>query len=171
MLALAGIPGTLTAGLLGVALTGGLGVALPPAAGAAPASSAARARAALVPGATISTVAGGVGGPGPATGVSVAPCGVQNSKTPCGMTFAGGQLYLTDLGENGENSARSGDVIRAVSLATGTLTTPVGDGLSVFGGDPGDGRPPRPSWSFPPTSTRTRPAISSWPTARTDWSG
>ena len=33
MLALAGIPGALTAGLLGVALTGGLAWALPPGAG------------------------------------------------------------------------------------------------------------------------------------------
>ena len=143
MFARAGIPRVLTAGFLGVALTAGSALAGPAAAHAA------RARPAVAP-ATISTVAGGVGGPGPATGVSVAPCGVQNARTAVGMTFSAGQLYFPDLGENGENSARAGDVIRAVSLAAGTLTTPVGDGLSNIGYPVGNAGPATASQLFYP---------------------
>ncbi|HEX3646907.1 MAG TPA: hypothetical protein VHV49_00690, partial [Pseudonocardiaceae bacterium] len=109
--------GAAAAALLAGALTGaGAGAATAVAAVAA------------VPAGTIAALAGGVGGPGPATSVSVAPCGTQNSRTPCGMTFAGGQLYLTDIGYNapGEPS-QAGDVVRAVSLATGRLTTPAGN--------------------------------------------
>src|SRR5215470_8463073 len=55
---------------------------------------------------TISTIAGGVGGPGPGTKVSVA--------LPCGVSFAAGHLYISQ------------GVVRAVSEATGQLTTPAG---------------------------------------------
>jgi hypothetical protein len=155
VLVLAGIPRTLTAGLLGVALTGGLALAVPLTARAAPARPA---RVAAAPAGTISTVAGGVGGPGPATSVSVTACGVQNSRTPCGMTFAGGQLYLTDLGEDGENSARAGDVIRAVSLATGTLTTPAGNGLPSVGGSVAEGVPATAASLLVPADVNADPA-------------
>jgi hypothetical protein len=60
-----------------------------------------------VPGGIISTVAGGVGGPGPAPSVAVSPCGVD---------WAGGWLYIGD-----------GSMVRRVSAATGALTTVAGD--------------------------------------------
>jgi hypothetical protein len=59
------------------------------------------------PGGIISTVAGGVGGPGPAPSVAVSPCGVD---------WAGGWLYIGD-----------GSMVRRVSAATGALTTVAGD--------------------------------------------
>jgi NHL repeat len=55
---------------------------------------------------TISTIAGGVGGPGPGTKVSVA--------LPCGVSFAAGHLYISQ------------GVVREVGAATGRLTTPAG---------------------------------------------
>ncbi len=45
-----------------------------------------------------------------------------------------------------------------MSLATGTLTTPVGDGLSVFGGDPGDGGPATAAQLVFPADVNTDPA-------------
>jgi hypothetical protein len=61
----------------------------------------------------INTVAGGVGGPGPASGVPVQACAV---------TASGGALYAVDqvLG--------SAPVIRRIEQSTGALTTVVGDG-------------------------------------------
>jgi hypothetical protein len=66
-----------------------------------------RPSAGTVPGGIISTVAGGVGGPGPATSVAVSPCGVG---------WAGGWLYIGD-----------GSTVRRVSAATDALTTVAGD--------------------------------------------
>src|SRR5690348_17959852 len=72
-------------------------------------------RAAAPPGlaaGVISTVAGGVGGPGKATKVAVSPAGVA---------FIGGSLYIAD--------ALS---VRKVNPATGGLTTPAGNGASAL---------------------------------------
>jgi hypothetical protein len=88
-------PAALTGLVLGVGLTG-------PASGAL-----AAAHPAVAPG-TISTIAGGVGGPGQATTISVAPCGV---------TFNGTSLYVP-----------GGGVVRSIDTSE-ALTTPVGDGL------------------------------------------
>src|ERR1700722_17684215 len=64
---------------------------------------------------SITTIAGGVGGPGAATGISLG--------SSCGLTFAQGTLYAA--------SGQSKSVImRAISAATGRLTSPVGDGYS-----------------------------------------
>ncbi len=56
---------------------------------------------------TISTIAGGVGGPAPARTVAFA-------NGPTGLAYAGGHLYVTDA------------YVRAISMRTGGLTTPVG---------------------------------------------
>jgi trimeric autotransporter adhesin len=81
------------------------------AAGLAGPAGAARAGAGVPPGGSvpgsISTVAGGVGGPGPATSVAIGPCGVR---------WADGSLYIGD-----------GSTVRRVSTATGALTTVAGD--------------------------------------------
>jgi len=82
------------------------------AAGVAGPASAARAgagtpAAGAVPGGTISTVAGGVGGPGRATSVAINPCGVR---------WTGGWLYIGE-----------GPMVRRVSMATDGLTTVTGD--------------------------------------------
>jgi hypothetical protein len=82
---------------LGTALASGAG------AGAAPRG----ARAAPAPG-TITTVAGGVGGPGKATTVALAPCGVSVQN---------GSIYVAD-----------GGTVRKISPA-GQLTTPAGTGV------------------------------------------
>jgi hypothetical protein len=66
----------------------------------------------------ISTVAGGVGGPGPAAQVAV---------TACALAFGGGHLYIGDGGS-----------VRQVSPRTDQLTTTVGTGVD---GPPGDGGP------------------------------
>jgi hypothetical protein len=81
------------AGLAGSAGTAQAGAGVPP-----PGS---------VRGGTISTIAGGVGGPGPATSVAISPCGVR---------WAGGWLYIGD-----------GSTVRRVSAATDALTTVSGD--------------------------------------------
>ena len=67
---------------------------------------------------TISTIAGGVGGPARATTVSI---------TGCGVSFHGGSMYIAD-----------GPVVRKVDPGDG-LTTPAGDGPSF--GPPGYGGP------------------------------
>ncbi len=76
-----------------------------------------RARGGQAAAGVISTVAGGVGGPGRATGVVVVPCGVA---------FSAGFVY-----------AGAGAVVRKVSLRTGRLTTPAGTGTGAPLGDGG----------------------------------
>jgi hypothetical protein len=70
-----------------------------------------------VQGGIISTVAGGVGGPGPATSISIGPCGVH---------WADGWLYIGD-----------GSTVRRVSAATDALTTVVGDNAAGPADDSG----------------------------------
>jgi hypothetical protein len=70
-----------------------------------------------VRGGIISTVAGGAGGPGPATSVAITPCGVDG---------AGGWLYIGD-----------GSMVRRVSTATGALTTVAGDNAAAPADDSG----------------------------------
>ena len=89
----------------GAAAALALGTALASGAGAAAAPRGARA--APAPG-TITTVAGGVGGPGQATTVALAPCGVS---------FQSGSIYVAD-----------GGTVRKISPA-GQLTTPAGTGV------------------------------------------
>src|SRR5215831_10254235 len=67
----------------------------------------------------ISTLAGGVGGPGSGPGVAVA--------APCGVTFRAGSFYAGDSGS-----------VRKVTQATAFLTTPAGTGTF---GPLGDGGP------------------------------
>ena len=76
-----------------------------------------QAGAVAVPAGTITTVAGGVGGPAKATTVAVSPCGAR---------FAGGSLYVGDIA-----------AIRRISPATDQLTTPVGTGTTNPLGDGG----------------------------------
>ena len=80
-----------------------------------------RARGAAAPDGTISTVAGGVGGPAAATkvnlGVSTPLAGTANS--PCGVSFALGQVFIADNW-----------TVRSVSPLTGGLTTPAGTAAS-----------------------------------------
>jgi hypothetical protein len=77
---------------------------------AAEASGSAASPAGVAPG-TITTIAGGVGGPGPATTVALGQ--------PCALSMAHGRLYID----------ASPVVIREVSERTGFLTTPIGSGL------------------------------------------
>jgi sugar lactone lactonase YvrE len=72
----------------------------------------------------ISTVAGGVGGPGRATRVSLSG-GVPFSVSPCGLAATPGGVYVGDT-----------STVRKISL-TGWLTTPAGSG--AVSGFPGDG--------------------------------
>src|SRR5215472_17461685 len=94
-------------GLAGLALAGLAVAGLVPGAPPAVASPA--------PGA-ITTVAGGVGGPGPAVSIAL--------SQPCAVTYAGGSIYFTD-DSAADNFAPFGDefideVIRGVSESTGT---------------------------------------------------
>jgi hypothetical protein len=89
---------------------------------------------AVQPGGIISTIAGGPGGPGPATSYTLDPCGVR---------YADGSVYI---GDNVWQSAPFGfgyisfplyGFVRAVSVATGALTTVAGNaatGPPVSGG-------------------------------------
>jgi hypothetical protein len=89
------------------AVTAGAGPAV---AGSAPAR----------PAGTISTTAGGVGGPGRGTTVSLG--------SPCGVSAAGNSLYVAD-----------GSTLRKVNENNDWLTTPAGTG--VLAGLPGTGGP------------------------------
>jgi hypothetical protein len=96
------------------------------AAGTAPASAVAAGPAAVQagrssPAGTISTVAGGVGGPAKAVGVAL--------DDPCGVSFGAGRLYVADS-----------SAVRAVNPQTDWLTTPAGDGAGFLGPE-GDGGP------------------------------
>jgi hypothetical protein len=71
----------------------------------------------------ISTVAGGVGGPGPATGVA--------TPSPCGVTFGDGALYAA----TSPMSFGLSGTVREVSRATGRLTTPAGQPTRGLGLD------------------------------------
>ena len=82
---------------------------------------------------TISTIAGGVGGPGPARTISIAPCGLDRERLSCGIGFSGGKLYFTSYAGGNLDGA----VVRAVSIRTGRLTTPAGDGRGDVSGDGG----------------------------------
>jgi hypothetical protein len=75
---------------------------------------------------TISTVAGGVGGPGGAARVALA-FGLSPEALVCGVTFGAGRLYIT-----------TGETVRQVNPGSDQLTTPAGMGNT----DPlGDGGP------------------------------
>ena len=95
--------------LSAVSAVAALGLAL----AAAPAGGRAAAGAGL-----ISTVAGGVGGPGRATRVAV--------TTPCGASFGDGNLYIADWA-----------VVRKIKPATDWLTTPAGSYNAPLGDDGG----------------------------------
>jgi trimeric autotransporter adhesin len=71
----------------------------------------------------ITTVAGGVGGPGAGTAVSLG----SGQSGVCGVSYGSGALYVADS-----------QVVRQVSPQTGGLTTPVGAGAA---GPLGDGGP------------------------------
>jgi hypothetical protein len=75
---------------------------------------------------TITTVAGGVGGPGRATNVDLG-ASQQAGAQACGAAFGAGHLYLGDF-----------SMLRAVDPLTGRLTTPAGTGSA---GPLGDGGP------------------------------
>ena len=94
------VPGAVVAVVLGGVLAGG-----------------GYAGAAAAPAGTITTIAGGVGGPAKATTVAVSPCGAR---------FAGGSLYVGDIA-----------AIRQISPASDQLTTPVGTGSTTPFGDGG----------------------------------
>ena len=94
------VPGAVAAVILGGILAG-----------------AGQAGAVAAPAGTITTIAGGVGGPAKATTVAVSPCGAR---------FAGGSLYVGDV-----------TAIRQISPASDQLTTPVGTGSTTPLGDGG----------------------------------
>ena len=99
--------------LTGTAAVLALGTAL--ADGPGRAAAAPQYKAATAPG-TITTVAGGVGGPGKATKVALAPCGVESQ---------GGSLYVAD-----------GPAVRRIA-ANDQLTTPAGTGAGIGPADSG----------------------------------
>ena len=71
----------------------------------------------------ISTVAGGVGGPGPARGISLFSANAQpiacgSPPGPSGLAFSAGRLYVADAS------------VRQVSARTDRLTTPAGTGAA-----------------------------------------
>ncbi len=71
----------------------------------------------------ITTVAGGVGGPGAGTNVSLG----FGQNALCGVSYGSGRLYVADS-----------DAVRQVNPQTGGLTTPAGTGTA---GPLGDGGP------------------------------
>lgn len=92
------------------------------------------------PAGTIATIAGNVGGPGPARSVAVAPCGLQAVGRLCGLAFAGGHLYATDVGADTYFGLDAGCVVRSIGIHGGQLSTPAGDGIVGYSGDGGQGR-------------------------------
>jgi len=99
------------AGLLALAGLTGVGSAVwVSASGRAARSPRASSHGAVAPG-TITTVVGGVGGPGPATGVPLDTCPVS---------YARGALYVGD---------DSGAAVRRIGMGSGRLTTVAGDGV------------------------------------------
>jgi hypothetical protein len=74
------------------------------------------------PAGTMTTIAGGTGGPGAATGVSISPCAIK---------YADGSLYV------------GSGVVYRVSQRTGVLTTVAGSGVggAAYPEQPGDGIP------------------------------
>ena len=116
-----------------IALAAGLALAAGGAAGSAgparalvatPAAAAAT-PAAAVAGGTISTVAGGVGGPGPARSVAMV--------NACGLRAAGGSLYIG----TGAGHTAFGSALRRVNVVTGALSTVAGNGADGPFGDGG----------------------------------
>jgi hypothetical protein len=103
------LPATIAAALTVAALTVTTLASAGPAQAGAHRNGRTAPRAATAPAGTISTVAGGVGGPARATRVAIGAGG---------MAFAGGQLYFAD-----------GSTVRKVSPLTDRLTTPVGIGV------------------------------------------
>jgi hypothetical protein len=101
----------------------GIPVAIVVAAGLAVAAGSARAAvvAGRPPAGTITTVAGGVGGPGPALRVAI---------DACGLKFVAGALYV---GGRGGSLYAPGAAVRRVALRTGRLTTPVAGLTGVCG--------------------------------------
>jgi trimeric autotransporter adhesin len=73
---------------------------------------------------TISTIAGGVGGPARATQVALWPTNVS---------FSAGHLYISDISSN----VTLGSTVRSVNAATDALTTPAGTGARRPIGDGG----------------------------------
>src|SRR5215470_18082219 len=69
-------------------------------------------------GGIISTVAGGVGGPGAGTGISLSDANGPACRLPNTVTFAAGNLYIAE------------GSVRKVSERTGLLTTPAGTGAA-----------------------------------------
>ena len=76
------------------------------------------------PGGIITTVADGVGGPGPGTSISLADANGPSCRLPNTVTAAAGNLYVAE------------GSVRKVSERTGLLTTPAGTGAA---GPPGAG--------------------------------
>ena len=76
-------------------------------------------RVAVPPAGTISTLAGTVGGPGPARSVAVAPCGRESRYRLCGLAFAGGHLYATDAGADNDGGLAVGCLVRSISISGG----------------------------------------------------
>jgi trimeric autotransporter adhesin len=105
----------LAAAALMVAALAGAGQA---AAAAHPGRAAATGRAHRATAGIISTVAGGVGGPGIATKVAMAPCSVS---------FGNGNLYIADV--KGQLTTSTDSAVREVDPSTGMLTTPAGTKL------------------------------------------
>ena len=93
------------------------GLAVTASAARAGADARASAPAGTVPGGTISTIAGGVGGPGLARSVALSPCGLKT---------AGAYLYIG-----------TGAAVRRVNITTAELTTVAGNNAAGPAGDGG----------------------------------
>src|SRR5215470_13843928 len=113
---------------MGPAILGSaLAMAAPPAAAAGPTAASPAQVQAAVPG-TITTIGGGLGGPGLGAAVGV---------NPCAVTYAGGSLYVTDFIFD-VISQRMPSAVRQIDATRGNLRTLAGDGadstVNPFGG-------------------------------------